>query len=72
MLLLGGLQMLVGPLMDGFTFAWPHETVARTTDQWRTVLGTSMSALLTTLTRWLCQSENWKQPRRLLLLLQTT
>jgi branched-chain amino acid transport system permease protein len=39
MVLLGGLQTLVGPVVGAFTFTWLHDTVARNTDYWRAMLG---------------------------------
>jgi branched-chain amino acid transport system permease protein len=39
MVLLGGLQTLVGPIVGAVTFTWLHDTVARNTDYWRAVLG---------------------------------
>lgn len=39
MVLLGGLQTLAGPIVGAVTFTWLHDTVARTTDYWRAMLG---------------------------------
>jgi len=39
MVLLGGVQTLVGPIVGAVTFIWLHDTVARNTDYWRAVLG---------------------------------
>ena len=39
MVLLGGVQTLVGPVVGAVTFTWLHDTVARNTDYWRAVLG---------------------------------
>lgn len=39
MVLLGGVQTLAGPLVGAFTFNWLHDTVARSTDYWRAMLG---------------------------------
>ncbi len=39
MVLLGGMQTLVGPIVGAVTFTWLHDTVARNTDYWRAVLG---------------------------------
>ncbi len=39
MVLLGGLQTLVGPVVGALTFTWLHDTVARNTDYWRALLG---------------------------------
>lgn len=39
MVLLGGVQTLAGPMVGAFTFTWLHDTVARSTDYWRALLG---------------------------------
>lgn len=39
MVLLGGLQTLAGPVVGAVTFTWLHDTVARSTDYWRALLG---------------------------------
>ncbi len=39
MVLLGGLQTLSGPIVGAVTFTWLHDTVARSTDYWRAMLG---------------------------------
>jgi branched-chain amino acid transport system permease protein len=39
MVLLGGLHTLSGPLVGAVTFTWLHDTVARSTDYWRAMLG---------------------------------
>jgi branched-chain amino acid transport system permease protein len=39
MVLLGGVQTLVGPVVGAVTFTWLHDTVARNTDYWRALLG---------------------------------
>lgn len=39
MVLLGGIQTLVGPVVGAFSFTWLHDTVARNTDYWRGMLG---------------------------------
>jgi branched-chain amino acid transport system permease protein len=39
MVLLGGLQTLTGPLVGAVTFTWLQDTVARSTDYWRALLG---------------------------------
>lgn len=46
MVLLGGVQTLVGPWVGAATFTWLHDTVARNTDYWRAVLGGTMLALV--------------------------
>jgi branched-chain amino acid transport system permease protein len=39
MVLLGGLQTLAGPLVGAVSFTWLQDTVARSTDYWRALLG---------------------------------
>ena len=39
MVLLGGVQTLVGPLVGAFSFTWLHDALARNTDYWRAALG---------------------------------
>jgi branched-chain amino acid transport system permease protein len=39
MVLLGGLQTLVGSAVGAVTFTWLHDTVARNTEYWRAMLG---------------------------------
>jgi branched-chain amino acid transport system permease protein len=39
MVLLGGLQTLVGGAVGAVTFTWLHDTVARNTEYWRAMLG---------------------------------
>jgi len=39
MVLLGGLQALSGPLAGAAAFTWLQDTVARSTDYWRALLG---------------------------------
>jgi branched-chain amino acid transport system permease protein len=39
MVLLGGVQTLAGPVVGAVTFTWLHDTVARSTDYWRALLG---------------------------------
>ncbi len=39
MVLLGGLQTLVGPIVGAVTFTWLQDAVARNTDYWRALLG---------------------------------
>lgn len=39
MVMLGGIQTLVGPVVGAVTFNWLHDTVARSTDYWRAMLG---------------------------------
>ena len=39
MVLLGGVQTLAGPLVGAATFTWLQDSVARSTDYWRALLG---------------------------------
>jgi branched-chain amino acid transport system permease protein len=39
MVLLGGVQTLAGPLVGAVTFTWLQDSVARSTDYWRALLG---------------------------------
>ena len=39
MVLLGGVQTLLGPVVGAVVFTWLHDTVARNTDYWRAMLG---------------------------------
>jgi branched-chain amino acid transport system permease protein len=39
MVLLGGMQTLVGPIVGAVSFTWLHDIVARNTDYWRAMLG---------------------------------
>jgi branched-chain amino acid transport system permease protein len=39
MVLLGGLQTLAGPWVGAISFTWLSDTIARTTDYWRALLG---------------------------------
>ena len=39
MVLLGGLQTLSGPIVGAVTFTWLQDSVARSTDYWRALLG---------------------------------
>jgi branched-chain amino acid transport system permease protein len=39
MVLLGGVQTLVGPVVGAVTFTWLQDSVARATDYWRALLG---------------------------------
>ena len=46
MVLLGGLHTLVGPLVGAVTFTALQDSLARSTDYWRAVLGISMLLLV--------------------------
>jgi branched-chain amino acid transport system permease protein len=46
MVLLGGIQTLVGPWVGASVFTWLHDLVARETDYWRAMLGFTILALV--------------------------
>jgi branched-chain amino acid transport system permease protein len=46
MVLLGGVHTMVGPLVGAVTFTALQDSLARSTDYWRAVLGTSMLLLV--------------------------
>ena len=46
MVLLGGVQTLVGPLVGAGVFTWLHDSIARQTDYWRALLGAIMLLLV--------------------------
>lgn len=46
MVLLGGIQSLAGPIAGSATFTWLHDTVARNTDYWRAMMGSTMLLLV--------------------------
>jgi branched-chain amino acid transport system permease protein len=46
MVLLGGVQTLLGPVIGAVTFTWLHDTVARSTDYWRAMLGAIILVLV--------------------------
>ena len=46
MVLLGGVQTLLGPVVGAVTFTWLHDTVARNTDYWRALLGAIILGLV--------------------------
>ena len=46
MVLLGGMQQLAGPVVGAGVFTWLHDTVARSTDYWRALLGGIMLLLV--------------------------
>jgi branched-chain amino acid transport system permease protein len=39
MVLLGGINTLLGPVIGAAAFTWLHDTLARSTDYWRALLG---------------------------------
>ncbi len=46
MVLLGGVQTLTGPVVGAFAFGWLHDSVARSTDYWRALLGAIILGLV--------------------------
>ncbi len=46
MVLLGGVQTVAGPIVGAAAFTWLHDTVARSTDYWRALLGGTMLLLV--------------------------
>ncbi len=46
MVLLGGVQTLSGPLVGAAAFTWLQDTIARTTDYWRALLGVTILAIV--------------------------
>ena len=46
MVLLGGVQALAGPVMGAAAFTWLHDSLARSTEYWRALLGAVMLLLI--------------------------
>jgi branched-chain amino acid transport system permease protein len=46
MVLLGGVQTVVGPIIGAVSFTWLQDTIARSTDYWRAVLGGTILLLV--------------------------
>jgi len=46
MVLLGGMHALLGPILGAVTFTWLHDSVARSTEYWRALLGGVMLLLV--------------------------
>ena len=46
MVLLGGVQTVVGPVVGAVSFTWLHDTVARNTEYWRAMLGAIILVLV--------------------------
>ena len=46
MTLLGGLNALFGPLLGAAAFTWLQDTLARSTEYWRAVVGIGILALV--------------------------
>jgi branched-chain amino acid transport system permease protein len=46
MVLLGGVQTLSGPLVGAAVFTWLQDTVARSTDYWRALLGLTILVIV--------------------------
>jgi branched-chain amino acid transport system permease protein len=46
MVLLGGLNALFGPLIGATLFTWLQDTLARTTEYWRAMVGAGILVLV--------------------------
>jgi branched-chain amino acid transport system permease protein len=46
MVLLGGVQTLSGPVVGAAVFTWLQDTIARSTDYWRAVLGITILVIV--------------------------
>jgi len=46
MVLLGGVQTVVGPLVGAISFTWLQDSISRSTDYWRALLGGTMLLLV--------------------------
>ena len=46
MVMLGGVQTLMGPVVGAAVFTWLHDTIARETDYWRAMLGLAILLLV--------------------------
>jgi branched-chain amino acid transport system permease protein len=46
MVLLGGIQTLAGPIVGATVFTWLQDSVARSTDYWRALLGATILLLV--------------------------
>ena len=46
MVLLGGVQTIVGPLVGAISFTWLSDVIARSTDYWRALLGSIILLLV--------------------------
>lgn len=62
MVLLGGVQSLVGPLLGASVFTWLQDLVARETDYWRALLGGVILLLVLLLPGGLAGA--WRRPGR--------
>jgi branched-chain amino acid transport system permease protein len=67
MVLLGGVQTLAGPVVGAVSFTWLHDTVARSTDYWRALLGAIILLLVLLFPRGIAGSarqlwERWRRP----------
>ena len=68
MVLLGGIQTLAGPVVGAVTFTWLHDTVARSTDYWRAMLGGIILLLVLLFPQGIAGfiqqlAERWRGPR---------
>ncbi len=46
MVMLGGVQTLLGPIVGASVFTWLHDVISRETDYWRAILGLTILALV--------------------------
>jgi branched-chain amino acid transport system permease protein len=46
MVLLGGVQTLIGPVVGAATYTWLQDTIARSTDYWRAALGITILGIV--------------------------
>jgi branched-chain amino acid transport system permease protein len=46
MVLLGGVQTVIGPIVGAVSFTWLQDSIARSTDYWRAVLGGTILLLV--------------------------
>jgi len=67
MVLLGGVQSTLGPLLGAAVFTTLQDTLARSTDFWRALLGAVMLVLVLLapqgLAGWMQQVRSWRGPR---------
>ena len=64
MVLLGGVQSLAGPVVGAVTFTWLQDSIARSTEYWRAVLGGTMLLLVLAFPQGIAgYSGQWAQRR---------
>lgn len=59
MVLLGGVQSLIGPVLGSVIFTWLQDTVMRETDYWRAAVGLVILALVLVFPRGLAGALQW-------------